>query len=83
LEAQAFAPVTNPIELNATWPDVVTKLQTDAEYPALFKKAFDTYRIDSVLVSQAISQFERTMISFNSRFDKFMYEGEDVFNDSE
>ena len=83
LEAQAFGPVTNPIELNATWPDVVAKLQADAEYPALFKKAFDTYRIDSVLVSQAISQFERTMVSFNSRFDKFMYEGEDVFNDSE
>jgi len=83
LEDQAFGPVVNEVELNTTWPEVEARLQNDAEYPELFKKAFGTKTIDSVLVSKAIAQFERTMVSFNSRFDRFFYGSEDIFTDSE
>ena len=72
LENQIFQPVTNPIEMHTTWPEVVSRLQYDEEYPRLFKKAFNTYCIDSVLVSKAIAQFIRTMISGNSRYDKYV-----------
>jgi len=84
LEEQAFAPVTNPIEMNTTWPQAVAKLQADTKYPPLFKKVFGSTTIDSVMVSKAISQFERTLISFNSKFDTYYY-GNDttVFNASE
>ena len=34
--------------------------------------AFGTQTIDSVLVSKAIAQFERTLISANSKFDKYL-----------
>lgn len=71
-EAQAFGPVVNPIEMHETWPNAVAKLQADPDYPDLFYKAFGTNCIDSVLVSKAISQFERIMISGNSRFDKHL-----------
>ncbi len=84
LEGQAHDPVTNPIEMRNTWPTVVNRLQNDAEYPNLFFKAFGTKNIDSNLVVKAIAQFERTMISFNSKFDKFYFEGDtSVFNESE
>jgi cytochrome c peroxidase len=54
----------------------VSKLQSDPVYSSLFFKAFGSNKIDSVLVSKAISQFERTMVSFNSDFDKYFYGGE-------
>ncbi len=72
VEDQAFGPVVNPIEMHETWPNAVNKLQNDNEYPDLFKAAFGTDIIDSVLVSKAIAQFERTLISGNSKFDKFL-----------
>ena len=76
LEDQAFGPVVNPVELNDTWPNVVAKLQATSNYPILFFTAFGTTIIDSVLVSKAISQFERSMVSFNSDYDKFFYGGD-------
>lgn len=71
LEDLVFEPVVNPIEMATTWPEVEAKLNNDAEYPQLFKEAFDIDVIDSVHVSKAISQFIRTMISGNSKFDKW------------
>ncbi len=72
LEQQGFAPVTNPIEMNNTWPNAVASLQNHPTYPNLFQAAFGTNIIDSVLVVKALAQFERTLISANSKFDKFL-----------
>ena len=71
LEDQALKPVTNPIEMNTTWPEVEAKLNAHAEYPELFKKAYDVDYIDSLTVAKAIAQFERTLISGNSKFDRY------------
>lgn len=76
LEAQAHDPVTNPIEMANTWPTVVTRLQNSTTYPDLFFKAFGTRTVDSTLVFKAIAQFERTLVSFNSKFDKYYYQGD-------
>ena len=72
VEEQAYAPVTDPVEMHENWPNAVQDLQADSQYPALFNKAFGTSIIDSVLVAKAIAQFERTLISGNSPMDKFM-----------
>jgi cytochrome c peroxidase len=74
LEGQAFGPVVNPIEMHNTWPNAAASLQADEEYPALFEAAFGTSIIDSTLVTRAIAQFERTLISGNSKFDKYLRE---------
>lgn len=71
LENQALDPVTNPIEMHDTWSNVVSKLQADSDYPGLFRAAFGTSKIDSSLATKAIAQYERTLISGNSRFDKY------------
>ncbi|WP_288955535.1 cytochrome c peroxidase [uncultured Polaribacter sp.] len=72
LEGQAFEPVSNPIEMHSNWADVEQKLKNHPEYPTLFKQVFGTSKIDSILVTKAIAQFERTLISGNSKFDKFL-----------
>ncbi|MEP1488933.1 MAG: cytochrome c peroxidase [Algibacter sp.] len=72
LEHQAFQPVTDPIEMNSSWVNVEEKLQQDSEYPNLFNKAFGTSKIDSTLITKAIAQFERTLISANSKFDRHL-----------
>ena len=72
LETQAFEPVTNPIEMHESWENVAQKLENHPEYPALFSQAFGSSKIDSTLVTKAIAQFERTLISGNSKFDKYL-----------
>lgn len=70
IEAQALGPVTHPLEMQETWSNVASKLQNDPAYPPLFLAAFETELIDSSLIVKAIAQFERTLISGNSRVDK-------------
>lgn len=82
IEEQIFGPVTNPIEMNNTWPNAVASLQNQTSYPELFREAFGTTTIDSVLVSKAIAQFLRTLISANSRFDRHLM-GENILTPQE
>ena len=70
LENQALQPVIDPIEMHNTWPNAVSSLQATSDYPELFSKAFGTETIDSTLVSKAIAQFIRTLISSNSIFTR-------------
>lgn len=78
LEMQAFKPVVDQREMRNSWPVVVQRLQSDPEYPRLFEEAFGTSTIDSFLVVKAIAQFERTLLSFNSRFDRYNYHGDSL-----
>ena len=72
LERQALEPVRNPIEMHSSWSNVALRLQQDQEYPTMFLNAFGTERIDSTLVTKAIAQFERTLISGNAKFDQYL-----------
>ena len=83
MEDQAFGPVINPVELNETWPNVEAKIAADPDYPAMFAEVFGSETIDSVRISKAISQFERTLLSFNSKFDNYFYGDFTGFNASE
>lgn len=76
LEAQALAPVTNHREMRNTWPVVEERLRRLPDYPELFRRAFGTPDIDSMRVVQAIAQFERTLLSFDSPFDRYFYGGD-------
>ncbi|WP_338732532.1 cytochrome-c peroxidase [Mangrovimonas cancribranchiae] len=72
LEHQALQPVTDPTEMANTWSEVVTRLNNHEEYPELFKAAFGNQDITKELTTKAIAQFERTLISANSKFDQFL-----------
>lgn len=71
LERQAIGPILNPIEMaNPDLFSVIARLQKHPEYPSLFRKAFGSDSITSVRLAKAIAQFERTLISSNSNWDK-------------
>jgi cytochrome c peroxidase len=72
IEAQAFVPVTDPIEMHDTWPNAISKIAEDGQYQLLFEQVFGPGEIDSIKVVKAIAQFERTLISGDSPFDKFL-----------
>lgn len=82
LEEQVIVPITNPIEMHESMTNVVSKLQADAQYPTLFKDAFGSDIITSKEIMYAIAQFERTIISANSKFDQWK-RGEVNFTDQE
>ena len=70
LEEQALGPIETGHELGNNKTEVVAALKSHDNYPSLFKAAFgsNTITIDRVL--KALAQFERTLISANSKYDK-------------
>jgi cytochrome c peroxidase len=73
LEEQAKGPLTNPIEMGMPSHDaVVQRIKTYPEYVVLFTKAFGKDGINIDNYAKAVAAFERTLITPNSRFDKYM-----------
>lgn len=70
LEDQALEPVPNPIEMHLNWDDAIVRLKNHPTYPKEFYRAFQTFEIDSNLVAKALSQFMRTLISHQSKYDE-------------
>lgn len=82
MEDQALQPVINPIEMHQSWPEAAKKLNEHPSYPDMFFNAFGVRQIDSSLVAKAIAQFERTLISSNSKWDRYL-RGETPLTQSE
>jgi cytochrome c peroxidase len=72
LDLQAIAPITNHVEMGETMANVLAKLQSTAEYPPLFQKAFGSSEITTAGFLKALSQFMLMCISSNSRYDSVM-----------
>lgn len=72
LEAQALEPVINPIEMHNTWPNASAEIEADPSYRTMFEEAFGTSTVDSTLVTKALAQFIRTLISGDAKFDRYL-----------
>jgi cytochrome c peroxidase len=73
LEAQAAGPVTNPIEMGMkSWDDVVARLKTIEGYKVAFEQAFGKDSINKDNATKAIAAYERTLITPNSAYDKYV-----------
>ncbi|MCH8331632.1 MAG: cytochrome-c peroxidase [Bacteroidetes bacterium] len=70
IEEQVFHPVRKHDEMGLNWQEVADRLSQDQFYRKYFIKAFGNVDIDSTLVARAIAQFERTLISNNSKYDQ-------------
>jgi cytochrome c peroxidase len=74
LEEQARMVITTPEEVNADPAELVRELKAIPEYRALFDKAFGGKDGESITfknITYAIAAFQRTLVSFNSRFDRY------------
>jgi cytochrome c peroxidase len=72
LQHQALEPVVNPLEMHGNWSQIAERLNANSIYVQLFRTAFGNQKIDSMMVASAISQFELTLISGNSKFDQYL-----------
>jgi len=69
VEEQALQPIQNHTEMGLTLSLLESKVKAESFYPALFQKAFGSTTIDSVLIAKALAQFERSIVTYQSRYD--------------
>lgn len=72
LEEQASVPMISPHEMGQSLLVSARKLQETSSYPALFKSVFGDEEVTGKRIVMALAQFERTLISANSRYDKYL-----------
>lgn len=71
LEEQAIGPIHNPIEMGETHENVVRKLGKVKGYQQQFRAVFGS-DVNLQDLANAIAAYERTVISTNSAFDKYV-----------
>ena len=77
LEDQSIGPFANPIEHGfSNHDELVAKISMFDGYKKMFKNVFGTDNIKKEHVGKAIASFQRTLISGNSPFDRFDYDGD-------
>ena len=82
LEDMVLAAATSPVEINADTNQVVKYLQRTDDYPELFWKAFGSRDITFINIERALAQFVRSLVSANSKFDRYLL-GEEQLTDDE
>ena len=82
LEDQAVGPVENPIEMGHTMTAVVAHLSTIPDYQERFKKVFGT-GVTKENFAKAIAAFERTVLSGDSPYDRFVAGDQSAMNDAQ
>jgi len=71
LEEQAKLSITNPSEMGNSMEGVVRYLNTIPEYSKLFKQIYHT-KINPDNILNAIAEFEKSLTTPNSPFDKYL-----------
>src|SRR5688572_11558778 len=83
LELQPIGPIQNPVEMDETLANVITKLNASSEYRSLFQKAYGSDSIISQTMLRAIAQFMAVMVSADSKYDHYVNGQTSVFNAQE
>ena len=68
---QIDGPISNPIEMNSSWPEVLSKLELDPFYIAQFNHVFAS-GLTIFNIKAAIVSFEESLLTPNSRFDLYL-----------
>lgn len=82
LREQSLRPIQDPLEMNETLENAVKKLQGIKKYRDQFIRAFGDDKVTPERMSLAMEQFEMTIVSNNSKYDKFL-RGEAQLTESE
>jgi cytochrome c peroxidase len=72
LEEQAKGPIANPIEMDMPHDKLEQRLRGIAGYRERFRRVFGTEEITIDHVAKAIATFERTILSGNAPYDRFV-----------
>ncbi|UNU72806.1 cytochrome-c peroxidase [Moraxella nasovis] len=85
LQEQAGGPIENPLEMASSHEYVVQVLNSIPAYKQEFQRAFDDHQgsITIEQVTQALASFEDTLVTPNSRFDKWLAGDDNAINEQE
>ena len=72
LQAQAAGPVANPGEMGEQWDNVIAKLKQIPEYQNAFQTIYEQQGLTKETVTDAIAGFEQSLVTPDSRFDKYL-----------
>lgn len=71
LRDQSLMPIEDPLEMNETLENVVAKLQAKPTYVQQFNTVFKE-EISPLTISLALEQFMHSIVSNNSKYDRFI-----------
>lgn len=89
LEAQAKGPIANPIEMTrhrnaaAAYSEIIGRLRTIPGYVDRFRAVFGITEFDIDHVAKAIATFERTVVSGNAPYDRYVAGQKDAMSESQ
>ena len=73
--------------MESIWPDVVTKLFQDRDYPGLFQQIYPDSEQGQTIsrqnIKDAIAEFVRSLTTPHSRFDRWLKGDTTALNDAE
>lgn len=72
LEEQALGPITTDVEMNQDLPSLIRKLEAISGYRRMFEQAYPGEGITGATIGKAIASFERTIVSSDSPFDRWI-----------
>jgi len=75
LEQQILVPIQEHNELGSNIIEIAERMSTDSVYVAMSKLAYDCSP-DAFVITRALACFERSLISGNSRYDQYTYQGD-------
>ena len=72
LQAQAGGPPLDMLEMGSTWAQITSKLKDDGAMVKRFKKLYGDQGITEHTITDAIAEFEKTLLTPNSKLDKYL-----------
>ena len=83
LADQAAGPPLNPVEMaSPSFEAIIAKLQEDKKFAKAFAEVYPD-GLTQANITDAIEQFERTLVTPNSRFDKWLHGDDDAITADE
>lgn len=83
LEEQAAMPIEDPLEMNQLFGMAVKTIAEAEDYKPYFFNAFGSEAVSGNRVRKALSTFQRSIVSKNTKFDEFISGNPYVFSDDE
>ena len=85
LEEQAVGPLFSPVEMGNTPKELLTSLKSTDAYVGLFKQAFPEQKAPISIgnIAAALTAFQSSLISLNSRYDQYAHGYHNALSDEE
>ncbi|WP_306642349.1 cytochrome-c peroxidase [Sanyastnella coralliicola] len=72
LRDQSLLPIQDELEMDETLENVISKLSNSQAYKDQFTRAFGDSEINALRMSLAMEQFMNSIVSFDSKYDRYL-----------